>query len=93
MADRLAEIKAKWNGPLGMWSAADSEWLLAEVKQLRAELDKAWQAALDQGTENTQLRLAMIGASDALRAAAHDKPEADANNAAFRDGGYAKETT
>ena len=28
-----------------------------------------------------------------IRAAAHDKLEADANNAAFRDGGYGKETT
>ena len=26
-----------------------------------------------------------------IRATAHDKPEADANNAAFRDGGYGKE--
>ncbi len=36
MADRLAEIKAKWNGPLGMWSADDSEWLITEVERLEA---------------------------------------------------------
>ena len=92
MADRLAEIKDEWRRE-NYLAPKDSEWLITEVERLKAELDKAWQAALDQGTENTQLRLAMIGASDAIRAAAHDKPEADANNAAHRDGGYAKETT
>ena len=57
-------------------SSETIENLRIEVVDLKAELDKAWRAAVDQSSENTRLRLAMIGASDAIRAAAKEQGNA-----------------
>ena len=68
MSDRLAEIKARSKPKLVVaLDQPDIYWLIAKVEQLRAEVDRAWQAALAQGVEDTRLRNAMHKHADALR--------------------------
>ena len=47
MSDRLSEIKALFKGDT--FAEGDPVlWLIAEIERLRAELDRAWRAALEQ---------------------------------------------
>ncbi len=68
--DRLLEIMREHAAALGVKYDGDQEYLVAvkaEILRLRAELDKAWRAAADQGAETTRLTELIFHQTNILR--------------------------